>query len=95
MKGRAACSKVPSVARDGSMRKSIERALLDHLKGKDDLTGYLLVTLQNGKADVVSWADADDRKAQELTEGIRTAILDLEVPEHDATDGIGDCRGRA
>ena len=76
------------------MRKSVQKAVQDHLQLAGDITGYMVVTFRDGVATITSEASEADEAAQEVLEAIAQAIVDPMSPADDH-DEIGICAGNA
>ncbi len=77
------------------MRKALQRAVLEYLQQKGEITGYMVVTFRDGIATFSSDAGDDDEAAQEILEAIATALVEPINPAEDQDDAIGVCAGTA
>ena len=77
------------------MRKLIEKALREHREEQGDITGFMLITFQDGEAMISGEASDGDEVAQQIISEIEAALLDPECPCETEHDEIGRCSGHA
>ena len=77
------------------MHKLIEKALREHREEQGEVTRYLLITFRDGEAMLTGQASDCEEVAQEVIEGIETALSIPMSAADDAGDEIGICAGQA
>ena len=77
------------------MRKLIEKALREHQQEQGDITGYMLITFQDGEAMISGEASEGDEVAQQIISEIEAALLDPPCACENEQDEIGRCSGHA
>ncbi len=82
--------------RGGSiLRKLIENALREHQEEQGELTGYMLITVQDGEAMISGEARDSDEVAQQIISEIETSLLNPACACEIEQDEIGRCSGHA
>ena len=77
------------------LHKLIEKALREHQEEQGEVTGFLLITFQDGEAMLTGQASDCDEVAQEVIESIEAALSDPMSAANDPEDEIGLCAGQA
>ena len=77
------------------MRKLIEKALREHQLEQGEITGYMLITFQDGEAMISGEASDGDEVAQQIISEIEAALLNPPCDCDSEQDEIGRCSGHA
>ena len=77
------------------MRKLIEKALREHHEEQGEITGYMLITFQDGEAMISGEASDGDEVAQQIISEIETSLLNPAYACEIEQDEIGRCSGHA
>jgi hypothetical protein len=77
------------------LRKLIEKALREHQQEQEDITGYMLITFQDGEAMISGEASEGDEVAQQIISEIEAALLNPPCACENEHDEIGRCTGHA
>jgi hypothetical protein len=80
---------------DRTLRKLIEKALREHQEEQGDITGYMLITFQDGEAMISGKASDGDEVAQQIISEIEEALLNPSCACDNEEDEIGRCAGHA
>ena len=77
------------------MRKLVEKALREHQNEQGEITGYMLITFQDGEAMISGEASEGDEVAQQIISEIEAALLNPACACENEQDEIGRCSGHA
>ena len=77
------------------MRKLVEKALREHQDEQGEITGYMLITFQDGEAMISREASDGDEVAQQIISEIEAALLKPACACENEQDEIGRCSGHA
>ena len=77
------------------MRKLIEKALREHHEEQGEITGYMLITFQDGEAMISGEASDGDEVAQQIISEIEASLLNPACGCESEQDEIGRCSGHA
>ena len=77
------------------MRKLIEKALREHQEEQGEITGYMLITFQDGEAMISGEASEGDEVAQQIISEIEAALLSPPCACGNEQDEIRRCSGHA
>ena len=91
----ASCPTEVTLLGGSILHNLIEKALREHRDEQGEVTGFLLITFQDGEAMLTGQASDCDEVAQEVIDSIEAALSDPMSAANDPEDEIGVCAGQA